>query len=142
MSMPFHLLKKSDALCLWSGRLSKLSVDTKPAGLEPFLSFGSLPENWQSFPGVDSRGVLGVRTPIDGVRDLEVLLGVGVPRSLSFWVANLRAAGDIVLRRSIVDFGEGLHKYKEYFVIKRLIEAARHTGNSPLKSRFREKLRK
>ena len=102
----FHLLKKSEALCLWGGRLSKLSVETRPWGVD----LRSSREDGHSFPGVERRGVPGVRTPIDGVRDLEVLLGVGVPIILSFWVANLRAAGDIVLRRSIVDLGEGLKK--------------------------------
>lgn len=49
----------------------------------------------------------GVFNPIDEVLE-GVLLGLGV--ILSFCVANLLAAGDIVLNRSIVDthLGDGL----------------------------------
>lgn len=56
--------------------------------------------------------MLGVLIPIDGVLEDNALRGDGVLAIRSFWVANLLAAGDIVLKRSIVDLGDGLHKEK------------------------------
>jgi hypothetical protein len=56
--------------------------------------------------GVASLGVVGVFIPIQGV--LIDLFGEGVIERRNFWVASLRAAGDIVFNRSIVDLGDGL----------------------------------
>lgn len=100
-----YLLKKSAALCLWRGKLSKLSVRTE--SWHRVLLFS----RWFSdFKTVFIRGVLGVLIPIDGVFKDDILRGVGVLAIRSFWVANLLAAGDIVLKRSMVDLGDGLDK--------------------------------
>lgn len=100
------MLKKSDARCRCRGRLSKLSVSTGPCIRVVFVS-----DFWEiaSLADVIARGVLGVLIPTDGVLD-SVRRGDGVLDIRSFCVANLLAAGDIVLKRSIVDLGDGLKK--------------------------------
>lgn len=102
------MLKKSDALCRCGGRLSKLSVSTGPCIRVTLTS--NFCEDACLLAGIFVRGVLGVLMPMDGVLDDGVRRGDGVPVIRNFWVANLLAAGDIVLRRSIVDLGDGLEK--------------------------------
>lgn len=80
--------------------MSKLSVSTElsllvSGVLAPAESLGVL-------------GVFGVLIPIDGVLGIDLGVLDGVPSDLSFCVASLFAAGDIVFKRSIVDLGEGL----------------------------------
>lgn len=103
----FHLLKKSDARCRCRGRLSKLSVSTGPCIRVTFVS-----DFWPVAFLVDAiaRGVLGVLMPANEVLDDGVRRGDGVPEIRSFCVASLLAAGDIVLRRSMVDLGDGLER--------------------------------
>lgn len=101
------MLKKSDARCRCRGRLSKLSVSTAPCIRVVFVSdFREI----ASLTGVIARGVLGVLMPIVGVLDDSVRRGDGVLDIRNFCVANLLAAGDIVLKRSIVDLGDGLKR--------------------------------
>lgn len=68
----------------------------------------SISRRFSGFDGACIRGVPGVLMPIDGVLDDEALRGVGVLAIRSFCVANLLAAGDMVLKRSMVDLGDGL----------------------------------
>lgn len=109
------MLKKSDARCRCRGRLSKLSVSTGPCIRVVFVS-----DFWEiaSLADVIARGVLGVLIPTDGVLDDNVRRGDGVLDIRSFCVANLLAAGDIVLKRSIVDLGDGLKN--RFFYIKNI----------------------
>lgn len=100
-----HLLKKSDARWRCRGKLSKLSVSTGPCIRVILFS-----DFWDMLCLADviTPGVLGVLMPMDGVLDDDMRRGDGVLVIRSFWVANLLAAGDIVLKRSIVDLGDGL----------------------------------
>lgn len=73
-----HLLKKSEALCLCGGKLSKLSVRTGPSDLRLLPLFLSDVESASRFNGVFALGVVGVLIPMDGVLDEDTLRGEGV----------------------------------------------------------------
>lgn len=91
--------------------MSKLSVSTGPCIRATLIS--NFCEDARLI-GVSVRGVLGVLTPMDGVLDVGVRRGDGVLEIRNFWVANLLAAGDIVLKRSIVDLGDGLNRIEHF----------------------------
>lgn len=84
--------------------MSKLSVSTGPCIRATLIS------NFCEAARLVGVFVCGVLMPMDGVLDVGVRRGDGVLEIRNFWVANLLAAGDIVLKRSIVDLGDGLKR--------------------------------